>query len=782
MTTKNVELPRFVFAAAIVLGFLPHALEGQTLQWPIANPQMGQNYACYGCGVADEYHGGIDVVSASGSLGIYAAGDGTIHRIVRGCLAGDQGCGRGFGNHVVIMHSSALFSIYGHLEDIPSYLHAGDPVGRGATLLGTMGTTGWSSGVHLHFALINYNPGNSGEYTGTSIPNAGFLGYTEAHPSGSGLLDPNAYLQGALSPPGKSLLADPSGGVHWLQNGRIYHVTDKASVVDVMENNAQPGWIWGARFFVSNLSGYVVGPEFLEGDSRSNGLLLRQVGDTKVYLVENGQRRWVVSESALNSLGRTFGDVIDVPSAIVNLKVPGVGPDYTGGSCSYSLSPTSRTHGSGFTSSTFSVNSGSGCSWNATKNASWITIDSGNGSGNGSVSYSVTANPLTSQRSGAITVEGQTFTVTQSGLSCSYSLSSTGRTHGSGSDSSTFSVAAPSGCSWSATKNVSWITITSGSSSGSGTVYYTVEANPTTSQRSGTITIEGQAFTVTQSGLSCSYSLSPTSRAHGSGSDSGSFSVTASSGCSWSATENATWITLTSGSSSGNGTVLYSITANTNPSQRSDTINVQGQTFTVTQLGNGSACTDDAYEEDDVCNGPRMGVGDTRSHLHCDEDWTYFVPIAGATYEIETSSLSGGADTVIELFRDCTTFLASDDDGAGFPASRITYTATVDDNYLDIQITEYSDGYESDEGYDISVTCIAACDTCSAPTELSLTYSIISAVTEYDACNSISAGPDFSILAPGDVTFTAGSSIVLGNGFMVEAGAKFKAVIDPYMK
>jgi hypothetical protein len=55
-----------------------------------------------------------------------------------------------------------------------------------------------------------------------------------------------------------------------------------------------------------------------------------------------------------------------------------------------------------------------------------------------------------------------------------------------------------SGCGWTATSNVTWISITSGSSGvGDGTVNYSVAANGGV-RRSGTITIAGQVFTVKQ--------------------------------------------------------------------------------------------------------------------------------------------------------------------------------------------------------------------------------------------------------------------------------------------
>src|SRR5262249_18139795 len=52
----------------------------------------------------------------------------------------------------------------------------------------------------------------------------------------------------------------------------------------------------------------------------------------------------------------------------------------------------------------------------------------------------------------------------------------------------------------------------------------------------------------------CSYSISPTTASVGSGIGTGSVSVTVPSGCSWTATSNAGWISITSGASgSGNG-------------------------------------------------------------------------------------------------------------------------------------------------------------------------------------------------------------------------------------
>jgi hypothetical protein len=57
-----------------------------------------------------------------------------------------------------------------------------------------------------------------------------------------------------------------------------------------------------------------------------------------------------------------------------------------------------------------------------------------------------------------------------------------------------------SGCSWTATRSGSWITITSGASgTGNGTVGYRVSANGGSSSRTGTLTVAGQPVIITQS-------------------------------------------------------------------------------------------------------------------------------------------------------------------------------------------------------------------------------------------------------------------------------------------
>ena len=88
-------------------------------------------------------------------------------------------------------------------------------------------------------------------------------------------------------------------------------------------------------------------------------------------------------------------------------------------------------------------------------------------------------------------------------------ISLTSQSFGDIGGSGNVSVTSPDDCNWTATSDDDWITVTSGDSgNGSGTVVYSVAANPDASSRTGTITIAGETFTVTQDGIDVEASVS----------------------------------------------------------------------------------------------------------------------------------------------------------------------------------------------------------------------------------------------------------------------------------
>ena len=85
----------------------------------------------------------------------------------------------------------------------------------------------------------------------------------------------------------------------------------------------------------------------------------------------------------------------------------------------------------------------------------------------------------------------------------------------------------------------------------------------------------------------CEVSLSPTSQTVESSGGMGSVAVTADTSCGWAAASNNDFITVTSGTTgSGNGTVNYTVAANSdNSGARVGTLTIGGETFTLTQTG-----------------------------------------------------------------------------------------------------------------------------------------------------------------------------------------------------
>lgn len=260
-------------------------------------------------------------------------------------------------------------------------------------------------------------------------------------------------------------------------------------------------------------------------------------------------------------------------------------------SCSYSIDPRNDSVAALGGTGTVSVSTTSTCTWTASSNVPWIAITSGaSGTGSGSVSLNVAAN-TGAARSGTATIAGQTFTVSQAAFvaSCSYSISPTTRNVAAAADTGTVSVTSASGCTWTASSNTPWLTIASGQSgTGNGTVAYAVQANEG-GARTGTLTIAGQTFTVAQAAAVCSYAISPTSQRVGPNAGSGTISVSTGSACTWTASSNDSWITVTGGASgTGNGTVTFSYTGNTGTSRRTGTLTVAGSTATLEQNARGN--------------------------------------------------------------------------------------------------------------------------------------------------------------------------------------------------
>ncbi|PVE13157.1 LysM peptidoglycan-binding domain-containing M23 family metallopeptidase [Streptomyces scopuliridis] len=97
-------------------------------------------YRASGSSWASGYHTGVDFSASSGTP-VKAVSDGTVVT---------AGWGGSYGNQVVIQHSDGMYSQYGHLSSLA--VSAGQSVSAGEQI-GLSGSTGNSTGPHLHFEI-----------------------------------------------------------------------------------------------------------------------------------------------------------------------------------------------------------------------------------------------------------------------------------------------------------------------------------------------------------------------------------------------------------------------------------------------------------------------------------------------------------------------------------------------------------------------------------------------------------------------------------------------------
>ena len=107
----------------------------------------------------ERWHSGIDIGAAAGAT-VIAADSGTVSVATYSSS---------YGNYVMIYHSNGTYTLYAHMSSLA--VTAGQSVTKGDTI-GYVGSTGWSTGPHLHFEIRN-----SG---GTIDPTQFFSGLTYA--------------------------------------------------------------------------------------------------------------------------------------------------------------------------------------------------------------------------------------------------------------------------------------------------------------------------------------------------------------------------------------------------------------------------------------------------------------------------------------------------------------------------------------------------------------------------------------------------------------------------
>lgn len=105
---------------------------------------------------AQEFHNGIDLVNGNPNTPIFASADGEV------IVAGDANYYDWYGNWTVIKHADGMYTGYAHQSRVD--VSKGQKVTAGQQI-GLMGTTGPSTGEHLHFQFMDeFYPSSSGHF------------------------------------------------------------------------------------------------------------------------------------------------------------------------------------------------------------------------------------------------------------------------------------------------------------------------------------------------------------------------------------------------------------------------------------------------------------------------------------------------------------------------------------------------------------------------------------------------------------------------------------------
>jgi hypothetical protein len=315
----------------------------------------------------------------------------------------------------------------------------------------------------------------------------------------------------------------------------------------------------------------------------------------------NGSITYVASanNTAPNTNGSTrTGTIIAGGRALVVTQPPLPDP------CFLSIFPSGTTFPADGGRGRFPVTvSMTACEWIESTETDWLLPLRTFNTGSGWAEYAVGRNDTGSDRSNVLWINGLAFAVTQTAqFQGSLRIDDPGCFNGVFPNRAAFAgdggsggitVSAPSDCSWTASSDKSWVTLAQTSGSGDFMLGYVVAPNADAASRTATVTVGNATFTITQdvAGTSgggggsgnCIQAVSPQLISIGSNGGSGTVSVTAPAGCSWSVTSQADWL-VANGGGSGSGIMTYSASPNSSAHSRLGKVTIGNQSITFGEL------------------------------------------------------------------------------------------------------------------------------------------------------------------------------------------------------
>jgi len=260
-------------------------------------------------------------------------------------------------------------------------------------------------------------------------------------------------------------------------------------------------------------------------------------------------------------------------------------------------------------SGTLTVSAQRECGWSAHAEATWISLNTSEGQGPATLTYSVVPNPNGTTRRGGVMVEQQRVEIVQEAAPCRFEVSPATAELDAAGGATDVAIAGPGGCAWTAQITADWLTVLPGSGTGAATIRISALPNPG-AERTAELRISGINLPVRQAGTptpgtpppgtpppgtpppaGCVYQVSPSRKASASAGETFTATVSTAASCRWTAVSEVSWISVP-GAAAGNGAAAVQLVVQANTgAARTGAVRIAGRLVTVEQEAGRSSCS-----------------------------------------------------------------------------------------------------------------------------------------------------------------------------------------------